>query len=301
MAHTQYSIFPEVLNGVTLRHVAAAPLDPKIEQQAVRAGGMLDVVAMFLASQESSAKINTHDLYTVFHASGLNVHPSAGLVCASDSYFQYQKRAEGGYATGANHARFRSPKGFLHVDSLEAEQDEKKPAMCSLMYHLLRSGSTYIQPLLGQSLTGTPNLAIGYTLGPLYINGVPYDSNVKFRWETGTEYKPSRTAGATTAEQGATHSRAHKMVIDFKELSMHTTWGFSLKRAPGAIVQYLQKIDPDGLRISPSTSAHIAVRFADGMIEPTKIDGGADNDAVSSFAFHLLGGTVTVNAATTIP
>lgn len=304
MSHTQFSIFPESLNGTNLRHVADCSFDPKAEQQIVKAGGKLDAVDLFLAFQESQATIKTHDFATVFGS--LSMSLLTGLACSNSSYFQYQKRSDGGFASGSNHNRLRSYKGFLHAVSIEANQDEKKPATLDLLYHFLADGSNnYAAMLAGQALSGTPDLDTYYTLGPLYIDGTQYDGNTKFRLDTGIQFKPSRVAGGLVAQQGCVHERGFKMNVEFRDLAPWVTHGMSLDGLVD-VVQYLQKVDADGLRVAANVAEHIAITFPEAKLEPTKLSGGADDDTMSGYTIHAIQpdpavAIASISLASTIP
>lgn len=300
--HNQYALFPESIGGTVLRHVEEASLDPKLEESLIRAAGSTAVQEVFDASQDATLSFKSHDLFALLDTLGINLFSGLIIPTSAPSFFQYRKRADGGFAAAGNHFRVKSVKGFVHFESISATQDDKKLASAALLYHCLADDSgNYLVPLDSQTLAGVPGITSGYTLGPLYIAGTQIVGNTKFQLDTKQSYKTSRHAGEVRAQQGASVEHGHTMTFSSKHLPHFVTYGFGLKHVLN-VTQYLQAIDSDGERVAKTTPSHIAITFPLAKLAPNKVSGGQDQtDAMGDFVAHLLGETITVNTATQIP
>jgi hypothetical protein len=299
MSLTMHSVYSAVLNGTTIPYVKRQKLDSKVEKMMIDGGGKIDPTDLAIAFQESQYQIQTPAINTVV---ALLTGILTGKACSSGAILQYQTRSDGGFASGSSHITFTSPLGFLMLEYIEATQDENQPAMLSAIYDLLISGGVVVTPDIAASLTGSPSLAVKYALGPVTINGVIYE-NTKSRFETGGQFKPTRSGGQTVAATGAVKKREPKFIFDFKDSAIIDTFGIGMSEAPGTIAMYLRKIDADGDRVADATTEHIKISATVGKIITTQLDGGdGDDDAVCSMeAYIKAGATVAFSAASAMP
>lgn len=300
--HNQYALFPESIGGTVLAHAEEASLDPKLEESIVRAAGTTSIIDVFTASQDAVFSLKSHDLFAVLSTLAIDLLSGLSLPTSAPSYFQYRKRDDVGFATGSTHFRIKSVKGYIHIENISATQDDKKLASVSLLHHCLADGSgNYLVPQNNQAMTGTPGLARGYTLGPLYIDGTQVVGNTKFQLDTGIQFKTSRDAGEVTPQQGAKMEDGLKMTFSTKHLPEFVTRGFGMTQVTN-IIQYLQKIDSDGQRVAKTTAEHIAITFATAKLAPNKLSGGQEQtDAMGDFVAYLKGTGLTVSTTSQIP
>jgi hypothetical protein len=284
--HGQYSIYTLVLGGAPLRHVEDAPFDPKIEEALVSGAGSLFPLDQFVAAQKSQFQIKTHDLFRLLGPAELNL-PIAGAVAlgtTNPSYYQYRKRAEGGWATGDVHLRLKSFAGTVWINDIETAQDDKKLATANLTHHCLADDSgNFVDAENGVALTGEPAISnAGYILGPMFIDvagtSTLIEGNTKFRFDSGLMYADSPDAGKTFARQGATHKIHPKFSFNAKHLpNLIAFTGGKIRQARiRNHIQYLQAIGEDGYPLPPTTPAHIRLTIPEAKLVPNKVNPGSE-------------------------
>lgn len=287
--------------------------DPGIEMHAIEANGQIDPVDFSRAFMDAKVPIETQDLHKLFAATGgpagIALSPLIGLACASGATFQWQKASNGTFLSGSNHHTWVSPKGYLYLEDISADQDSREPASAKLQYCLLRDTTpdpdTYLTVSSSASLTGSPGLATHFALGPLYMNGSQITGIQRGRLTTGIRYQTVRADGDITATEGKVEDRNLQLEFDLNDLSAVTSiFGATypgILASTGTVAWYLQKCVTGADRVAAATAEHIKFSFTSSTLELRGVSRGSKTDAVAKLVIRLKNQGAAVSVASAIP
>ena len=299
-----YVDFAPVLNGVALTQSHSVQGQQNLSIMELVNSGELQPLGYREAFNEPNLAIETFNLFQVLDAGELNISLSEGLnATTGNTISQFRKALDGGgFNTGSVHGQAVSPRSFISVESIRAEQDSNVPASCRLNAHLLRSGTTNPN-IVGNTaaLLGTLSLGTIYALGPCYINDVKFAGLQSVEYLTGLQAKPKRESGELFAERIRITKLKHELRLGVEDLSTLTAQGFGLSAAAGVVDQYFRKIDPVGGRVDDTTAEHMKISFSTSQFLMQEIRPSGENSEVQTVPTLLNTGTVSLDMASTIP
>lgn len=304
-----YSGYAAVINGSAFPHIKMADPDAGVEIHTITGAGQIDPMDFSRAFMQTEIPIETQDLLRTFGS--LMPDPIIGLACESTSTFQWQLASNGEFTSGSTHFVISSPRGYLYLKEINADQDSREPATAQLHYCPLTKTNVnpyqYLTVSSAAALSGTPALTTHYSMGPLYINGVQRRGILKGRLTTGIRYQPVRTDGDITAAEGKVEDRNLQLEFDLNDLSAVSSLfpssypGWGLAPAAGQVAWYLQKCVTGADRVAWNLGQHIKFTFDVSTIELQSVGGGRKTDAVMKLIIHLKNQGMAVTTGSTIP
>lgn len=310
-AHALFTKFPPTINGVAIGHAMNIAPNQDVQLGEVKCDGKREPVDFFKAAEKPKLSFDTYALLKLFAATGdggLGMVLTEGLdASGGNTIVQYQKvSATGGFAAsgGNNHYRLTTAKAWVGIDSLQASQDDTKPATAKITAHLLRNGTTLPNILSSPTtLTGSVALADYYTLGPLYINGADVPGIQNIDLQTGLKFEPISDAGNLVASIGSSPESRVSVKCGLQNLAALGTYPLGLTVAAGAVDFYLRHVSTSGGRDADDSDAdpHLKISFSAAKVLINTIE-DAQNGGVSQPMLEILNtGTVTITTATQIP
>lgn len=301
-----FSGFVPVIDGKSLKHVKDVRPNQNMQEMEVRCDGSLDVIDLLESHSNPEVMLETFALKEVFGSGagqlGLSIHTGLNAT-TGNTILQYQKAQDGGgFAGGAQHFTLTSPRSFVFLESLIAEQDAQTPATAKLKALLLSaSGVTPQLTAATATLTGAPALADWYALGPLYINSVAVDGLTKVEFVTGMEATPRRADGERIAGQCRIVKRRPELRLQLMNLSVLAAQKLGLSSAAGVVDQYFRHIDAAGGRTADTGTGndkHLRLSFPAARVLMQEV---ATGDEVSTTPTLVCLGTPTLTVGTFIP
>lgn len=273
-ADSVFSVYPAVFDSLTIVDVVDVRPSSNVQKIVAMAGGAVDQQLIAEVLREPAVELSALDLETVLAA----VNIMTGLAIGTSAKIQYQLRADGGTFSGAgNHVSLTTAKGFLHVTSIDAKQDDQAGAKIGLKFYALKTSTN--APLIiniSQNLSGTPDVTSLYKLGPVTFEGSVLGGVQSVSVKTGIEYKPFRAGGAVYAGDGYIRKRAPTIEIETTNVAIVNSIGFGLSAISAGISVGLAKY---GLALS--AEEHVLLGLAAGSYEITDAGVSGEGDAMA--------------------
>lgn len=313
MGQERYGIYPARFGDLTLRQIHGVDVRSGNSKSEPIPGGSLDRGAVITAFAEPVITCRTVDMTSLFGGSPFVGVTGGYRVGVADAYstnptiVQFQRRLDGSAfsVTNGEHLVLTSPKGFLMLDELTAEQDSLIGAEASLSYYALSQDPT-IAPLSlapdTAGLTSTPAYSGLWYLGPAYVGTVGSVNQIygvrRISIRPGIEYRTKRSDGGPWATHGSIHSRKPEISISIDKASeayqkFPSLFGNLI--SANALTFFLQKGSPGGTRVAYSTAQHIKVIAAAGDATPDQFSVANEDDVTLEVVFR---GTSTITLTT---
>lgn len=270
--------------------------------KSIRPGGSIDNAAHILSTANPRARFTTGDIYTVLNAMGGNFH----LACSGGHAMRYQKRLAGGaFMTGNDHFVQTTPKGLLHVTSIDVDIDSNDGARMELEYIPLSvAGENPITDTPSQSLAAVavPAYVSQFFMGGVWANAVAALGLTRMRVLPGLRIVSRRSDSGVFARYDGTSLEARDPMFEmtFLNAALPATIGsFFMNVLPGNLDGYLQRgtTAADG-RIATATTSHIRFRGAAGSWGSDDITVANEDDATTTIRAMTTGAIApTLNVA----
>jgi hypothetical protein len=293
--HQRFTSYPAIFDAVTIADIENVAPSQTLQMLVANAAGLVDPQKKATISVEPRVGFSTKNFDNVLSGVGL----MTGLAIATTGEIQYQKRIDGGlFAGNLAHVTLNSTKGFLHIESLRARQDEQQPAVMSLVYHALRVGTNAPFVVnLSQTLSGTPAVTNLYKLGPVVFEGTTLADVQGATVNTGIRYTPKRAAGNTAAAVGSITRREPtiELELDNLEIAGTVSFGGTLAVSTGLDI-YFQRVGS-----AAAATDHIKVAVTAGVYYVPDISDGGENDAGIKLMCDVTANGIAISTGVALP
>lgn len=301
-APLRHDAYPCSIDSLTINDIRSVTVSPAVSHMVMIPGGarLPDGIAMNYA--DPTVSFVTGDIATVIGSLGA----STGLTGSSAWEVQYQKRAAGGtYAGSTSHVTLNGTNCFAYANTITAQQDAAEGAeLAFTMMALSSDGATAPFAVnTSQSLTGTPDVPLRHSLGPVYCNGSAIAGVTDVKVDFGHKVEAKRTGGVLFPE--ACVIVESQPMVEFSVLNPALIDEASLgpfisALSSSGVIVYLQAVSPGGGRAAGASGTHISITAATGVWAATNQTATARGDVVTTFQAKL---TVipTVSTTASIP
>lgn len=306
MAQDRYSGFPAsfVHAGGTLNltQLIGGSVRTGKQRSEIIAGGDVDRKAVGLSHADPQQPLTTQDLSTLLGTVSL----TTGLSCTSGSTFRLQKRLNGGtFATGGSHMTVTSGKGFLAIESIQAQQDDVQGAVAELLYYPLWEGVLGTPPLVpttGVNFAAAPAPAYvsHYYLGPVYVGSTQLEGVRGVTINSGLGYVYKRADGDPWARLGSIYTRRPTISINFEKISNITSAALFSAAIADDVHCYFALGVHGGTRTSFASAVHLKVSATVGEWGTEDIQWREEEDASTTIMITPTD-ALSVSTASTIP
>lgn len=273
-ADAVYSSYPAIFDALTIADVVDVRPSANVQKIVAYAGGLVTPDLIAEVNREPVVDLTAQDMETILDA----VDIMNGLACSSAVKIQYQLRADGGTFSGAgNHMSLSTAKGFLHVVSIDARQDDQNAARIALKFWALKTSSN--PPLIvniSQNLTDSPNVSALFKLGPVTFEGSALGGVQSVSIKTGLEYKPFRAGGSAYAGDGYIRKKAPTIEIETTNLKVVSAIGMGITGMSSGISVGLAKMG-----YALTDAEHVLCGLAAGSYEITDAGVSGEGDAMA--------------------
>jgi hypothetical protein len=247
--------------------------------------GLVDIDAAITAFADPQFRLRTADLQKVL----ANVGWGTGYCTEAGADFRYQQRnACSTFDVNAVHSLLRAEKGFLYIDSIQADQDSADGAQAELIFVPLYNGSAeIIEHTTNVNLSGVtaPAFNSAFYLGPMYHKGLEVPGITSVRLDTGITFDTRRTSGAHYPVTGVITARRPQITITTLKLdegltALETTlFGDNVGTE---FTFYLRKGLDGGTRYGDGTTNHVMVQATTGHLRYDDVTVNQNDDATLS-------------------
>jgi hypothetical protein len=289
-ADAVYSSFPAKFDNLLIRDVTDVRPSVNLQKIVAMAGGSVDPGLIAEVSREPAVDLSALDIGLIL----ASVPIETGMVIGTAAKIQYQARSDGGTLdSGSNHITLSTAKGFLHIDSMEARQDDQAGAKLAMKFWALVTGSN--APLIvniSQALTSTPLVSALYKLGPVTFEGSILGGVQSVSVKTGMEYKPFRAGGQYAAGEGFVRKRAPTIEIETTNIAIVNSIGFGIIGITAGTTVGFAKMG-----VPLVTAAHVLCGLSAGSYEITDAGVSGEGDAMAKITITGAGALLTALAS----
>lgn len=281
MAHDVYTCYAVSVNGTLIDGITGHSLSLGVQKHIGFDDGSPYPRFGAVMSEKPTATFTTRALATALGAVGLT-----GAAISSNVVFFFQKTTEGGIRAGAtSHFKVTVAAGIVVPVSIRASQDG--PAeMTYQVYGISSDGTTHPFAYAdSQSLSGSPDSAEAFTVGPVSINGaliqpqsieVDFGADVRFNSHSGYPY-PTRVHIDRIAPS------ARVVTQDAGDLDTYGP-GPVAQGATDSVISFWQ-LSENGTRVSSASASHVTLTMDDGLVECE--EGSAQDGGDATFTVML--------------
>lgn len=288
MASDRYSIysasFVHAGGTLDLQQLREQSINAGSRYRLIRPGGALNPAAHILSTANPTKRFRTSDLLTVL----TTIDIANGLPCSGGSTLRYQLRTPGGaFATGGSHLTQTTPKGFLHIVSIDVDIDSETGGEAELEYIPLSvAGENPITNTTSVNFAAAPVPAYvsQYFMGGQWLGATQVEGLTHLRVVPGINYTARRCDGGVFPRYGASSitAREPSKEMTYLNAALPVSMGSMFTNLLGSTVKsYLQRATAaaDG-RLSTAATSHIRFDVAAGSWGHDNISVADENDAL---------------------
>jgi hypothetical protein len=259
----------------------------------IRPGGAINPHAHILSTANPRARFSTSDILATLTAMGSVFY----LACSGGHAMRYQLRLAGGaFDTGSTHFVQTTPKGFLHVTSIDIDIDSNEGARLDLEYVPLSSdGSNPVTntPLSSLGAVAAPSFISQYFMGGAWLGASQIVGLTRMRILPNVRFGSRRHDGGVWARYNSSSILAIDPMYEFTFLNaaLPADIGTIFLNVLGAAIKaYLQRgtTAVDG-RIAAATTSHIRVQSDAGSWGPDSISVAGEDDTTTTIRVMTTG------------
>lgn len=296
-AHERFEGYAGQIDSTMLNNIRSVRPKFGVEEMAIMPSGSLDVLALAEAYRSGAVDIVTGDIANILTLAPPLTGYASTTSGAGAALLQFQQRLDGGsYTTGSTHATITSPKAFITLDEISAQQDSKEGATAKYSMFFLTDGTNpaVVMATL-QALTGSIAVNGLYKLSSVVYEGSKVLGVKSVSFKTGLKYDSQRSSGFTDADVGSVVSRNATITVTGTNLSLVNTVGTSLTAISSGLVIYLQNM--------LQTGAHnISISITGGVYKADGLNAQGKNDVQGSIVARAAGvGVVAYSTTANLP
>lgn len=279
----------------TLSQIISSALNSNVQPFIGRYSGGLDPQLIAVLSADPSANIQSGDLATLLAVS--NILTAGYYMTGSSAILPLNQRANGGTFTSGAAMTFSSTRCFLHIGSIDSQQDGD--ATANVEYIPLYDGSTLPVVVNDDQTLAAQAFNAAYTLGPAKISTAALPGLVSCSVIPGLKLLRRRYEGNNYTTDIFIAEREPMIRWTFEDKAKMSVLGALHSSMAGSAVQYLRKRTPGGTVVANATTQHIALTLTAGLNVTDSISVSGTENGVFSVTAHGKALSVSTSSAIT--